>query len=96
MALTAPSKKTPSYFHANYQLSYHSYLYKLLVQRTFQIVWYYLWCRLPEVFSIRYIDEPTYSHATQFYFFDYRYLYDLSQASKYIYTKFSPAFGLSK
>ena len=98
MALTAPSKKTPSYFHTNYQLSYHSYLlsYKLLVQRIFQIVWHHLWCRLPEVFAILYIDEPTYSHSIQFYFLDYRFLYDLLQVSKYIYTKFSPAFGLSK
>ena len=98
MTLTAPSKKTPSYYHVYYQLNYHSYLlsYKLLVQRIFQIVWYHLWCRLPEVFAIRYIAEPTYSHSIQFYFLDYRYLYDLLQASKYIYTKFSPAFGLSK
>ena len=83
-------------FILSYQLPIDFLSYKLLVQRIFQIVWYHLWCRLPEAFAIRYIDEPTYSHSTQFYFLDYRYLYDLLQASKYIYTKFSPAFGLSK
>ena len=62
IALTAPSKKTPSYFHTNYQLHYQ--LYKLLVQRIFQIVQYHLWWRLLEVFSIRYINEPTYIHST--------------------------------
>ena len=90
-------------FVVSYQLptaltTYHSYLlsYKRLVQRIFQIVQYHLWCHLLEVFAIRYIDEPTYSHSTQFYFLDYRCLYDLLHASKYRNTKLSPAFGLSK
>ena len=69
VAVTAPSKKTPSYFRAH-----HSFLltYKLLVQRIFQIVQYHLWFRLLEIFAVRYIDEPTYSHSTQLYFLDYR------------------------
>ena len=51
----------------------------------------------------RHILTVTHSHPVQFYFLDYRCLYDLLQVSNiyiyiyiYIYTKFSPAFHLSK
>ena len=98
VALTALSKKTLSYFHNNYQLHW------LHITPTYWVInfWFRGFFRLLSITYgtafLKYLpfvilmNLPTAIQPN----FIFLTVDDLLQASKYIYTKFSPAFGLSK